>query len=116
VPEPMTGLRWTLGVLAGIAGALVLAVIVVGGGFRSSFGASDTNPLVSIAPMAGIGLVLASVVWPQSRGLMHAAAVVIVALLGLAVYLARREPATATCLGLYAAAWLWYYWRAVWRP
>ena len=113
--EPMTGLRWTLGIFAAIAGALMLAIIVIGGNFRSSFGASDGNPLLSLAPMVAIALVLASVVWPQSRGLMHAAAVVIVGIAGLAVYLARREPNFAMCLAGYAALWLWFYWRAVWR-
>jgi hypothetical protein len=109
------GLRWVLGVVAAIAGALALAVLVIGGNFRSSFGASDSNPLVTLLPMLGIGVVLASVVWPQSRPLLHVAAAVVVAVAGLAAYLARREPNFATCLALYAAAWLWFYWRAAWR-
>lgn len=104
--------RWTLGVVTAIVIAGLLAIAVIGGNFRRSFGASD-SPLPILLILAGGGLVLASLAWPAQRPLQHGAAVHMTALAIGSMLLARREPATGVFGVAFAAAWLSLYVRLV---
>jgi hypothetical protein len=110
----MIGLRWTIGVLTAAAALGTVALAVVGGGFRRSFGASDNSTAIIAGVVIFASLTLASVVWPERRTLMHVVALLMLALL---VTCATRAPTLfiATVGILYAAAWLVLYYRAVWQ-
>ena len=106
----MLGLRWTLGIVTGFVTVMILAIAVVGGGFRRSFGASD-NPMPTVLTLVAGALVLASLVWPEQRLLMHVVAVLMAVIVVGSLFL-MREALLTTMLGVaYAAAWLSLYFR-----
>ncbi len=105
----MTFLRWSLFAIAALTGMGFAGLMVVGGGFRRSFGASDTHPLLAIIPVLVFALILASLLLPGSRALLHVtAAVNVLVILGSAWIL--RESAFLGTAGIsYASAWFLYY-------
>ena len=108
----MLGLRWTLGVVTAIVTSGLLALAIIGGGFRRSFGASD-NPLPGVIALVAGVLVLASLVWPQQRVVLHVVAALMTGLVIGSLILARKEPVTGAAGVAYAAAWLSYYYRVL---
>ena len=109
----MLGLRWTLGVVTALAAGGWVALAAGGSGFRRSFGGSGNPAWMVLLPVVVGALVLASLVWPERRALLHAAAAAMLALVVGCVLLAR-ETLFVAALGLaYAAAWLSYYYRAL---
>jgi hypothetical protein len=106
----MLGLRWTLGIVTALVTLMIVAIAVVGGGFRRSFGASD-NPIPTALTLVVSALVLASLVWPEQRVLMHVVAVLMVALVVGSLFLVRETLVTAMFGVAYAAAWLSLYYR-----
>ena len=106
----MLGLRWTLGIVTVLVSAMLLAIAIVGGGFRRSFGASD-NPLPTVLTLAASALVLASLVWPEQRVLLHVVAVLMAAIAVGSLFLMREALVTAVLGAAYAAAWLSFYFR-----
>jgi hypothetical protein len=108
----MLGLRWTLGIVTALVTLMILAIAVVGGGFRRSFGASH-NPIPTVLTLVVSTLVLASLVWPEQRALMHLVAVLMLALVAGSLFLMRESLGTAMLGVAYAAAWLSLYYRLV---
>jgi len=104
----MIGFRWTLGIVTALVTAGLLAIAVIGGGFRRSFGASD-SPMPIVITLAASGLVLASLVWPGQRVIVHLVALLMVGLAVGSIVVARKDFATAAFGVVYAAAWLSYY-------
>jgi len=112
----MTALRWTLGLIIVFLGGGFVVLSIVAGGFRRSFGASDVNPLVTILPLAAMALLLAALVLPAHRTLLHIAAGAAVVLVGFCLWFLIKESGTVMWWGLaYLAAWLVFYWGAAWR-
>ena len=112
----MIALRWILGLIIVLLGAGFVVLSIVAGGFRRSFGASDRNPLITIAPLAAMVLLLAGLILPSIRPLLHAGAVAAVALIVFCVWQSIAEAATVTWFGVaYLVAWLAFYWFAAWR-
>ena len=99
-----------------IASAGYFALVVIGGGFRRSFGASDKSGIQMVVGIVVTGLVLASLVWPERRLLLHIVAVLMVALCIGCAFLARETMFGATVGALYAIGWLTFYYRTVWAP
>jgi hypothetical protein len=110
----MSGLRWTLGLITAIAAAGFLVLAIIGGGFRRSFGASDNSGLWVTIIVTSSALVLASLLWPDKRVLMHIVAALMVGLCILCAFIARESAGTAAMGALYAVAWLTFYYRTVW--
>lgn len=108
----MIALRWTLGlILAGLGGGFIVLSIVASG-FRKSFGASPVNPLITILPVVAMIVLLAGLVWPANRALMHTGAIAALALIAFCVYLMISGSAVVVWFGVfYLAAWLWFYWK-----
>ena len=106
----MLGLRWTLGIVTVLVSAMLLAIAIVGGGFRRSFGAAD-NPLPTALALGTSALVLASLVWPAQRLLLHVVAVLMVAIVVGSLLLMREALVTAMLGVVFAAAWLSFYFR-----
>ena len=110
----MNALRWTIGIVTGLATIGWIALVTIAGSFRRSFGASEKSPLLLAASVAGLLLVIASVVWPERRVVLHVVAVLMLALCVGCVLIARETMFVATVGVIYAATWLMFYYRAVW--
>jgi hypothetical protein len=111
----MLGLRWILGIATTIALSGWLALSIVGGGFRRSFGASEIPAWKTLLPLLVGALVIASVLWPERRTLLHVVAAIMMLLAIGSLALARETVFVATLGILYAAIWLTFYYRAL-RP
>ena len=108
----MLGLRWTLGIATALAALGLFGLALLGGSFRRSFGASD-NGIMSVLPVLVGAVILASLLWPEQRPLLHAVAILMVGVLMGAVFIARHAAVTAALAIVYASAWLVFYVRLV---
>lgn len=112
----MVALRWILGLIVVLLGAGFVVLGIVAGGFRRSFGASERGSLVTLAPLAAMGLLLAGLVFPSCAPLLHAGAAAALALIAFCVWQSIAEAAVVTWFGVaYLVAWLAFYWLAVWK-
>ena len=109
----MLGLRWLLGIVAAAIVCGWLALGSLAGGFRRSFGASESPIWLTGLPVLAGALVIASLLWPDRSPLMHAVAVVMLGLVVGSVILARETLFVASLGVLYSAAWLYFYVRTV---
>jgi hypothetical protein len=109
----MNGLRWTIGVITAVVALGTVALAAVGGGFRRSFGASDNSAIIIAGVVIFAALTIASLVWPERRALMHVVALLMLAMC-IAVAVARPTVFITTIGVLYSAAWLAFYYHAVW--
>src|SRR5215207_1263255 len=107
-------LRWILAVTMAIASAGFIALAAIAGGFRRSFTATDKGTPIVIFGLACAAVILASLIWPERRVLMHTAAVVMVAFSVGCVFLARDTVFVAMLGAFYAVGWFTFYYRAVW--
>jgi hypothetical protein len=111
----MITLRWILGAVIVLLIGGFLFLFMVASGLRKSFGASENHPLLAILPVVAAGLLLAGLLLPASKPLLHAAAVAAVGLIGFCVWMLIRESATVLWFGLfYLCVWLVYYGLAAW--
>ncbi|MFO1077304.1 MAG: hypothetical protein U1E73_06210 [Planctomycetota bacterium] len=102
----MIALRWLLGfaTVGVLAGVVVLATVARE--FRRSFGASPANQLLVVLPVGALVLLLAGLVWPSRRILLHAGALAAVGL----IVMSFADMSTLTLVGIaYCALWLVYY-------
>ena len=112
----MQALRWTLMVILILVAGGFIALAVIGDGFRRSFGASDTNPLLVMLPVTGMALLLAGLLFPTFKVALHLGAISAALFAVLCGWLIVREAATSLLLALgYLAAWLVFYWHAAWQ-
>ncbi len=108
----MIALRWILGLSTGgvLFGTIVL--MVVANGYRKSFGASATNPLILALPYLALAIMFGGILLPGQRWLFHLGALTAATLLITCVV----QMSDISLVGiLYAALWLLYYWLAAWR-
>ena len=113
----MIALRWVLGlVLVGLgSGFFILAMVA--NGFRKSFGASELNPLIPILPVAAMLVMLAGLIAPSNRMLMHVGAACAVGLIGFCVWQIVTDYGAVLWFALaYLAVWLYFYWHTVHPP
>lgn len=111
----MNSFRWAFGILTTILLAGWAFLVVVGGNFRRSFGASPGAPLLPLLPGLLMGLVLATLLWPGQRPLLHLTAVAAVLGLLASVAILRESAATAAFVAAYLGCWLVFYWHALGR-
>jgi hypothetical protein len=110
----VNALRWLLASAAGLVAILWLVLSVAGNSFRSSFGASAHGPLRMLLPVAVALVLMAAPFLPERRLVLHLGAVISVGLLLWCVVLVRETRFFAGVIAIYAASWLWYYWRSAW--
>jgi len=110
----MNGLRWTIGLLTAVAVAGWIALNVIGGGFRRSFGASDNSAVLVPVGLIAAALIVASVVWPQYRALMHVVALIMLGLAVASVFLLRDTIFVGSLALFYVISWFVFYYRVVW--
>lgn len=110
----MSTLRWALAAVTAVVAVGFLALLTWADGFRRSFGASANGPLIAGAPLGVMLLVLASLLWPGSRALLHVAAAAVLALAVSSVWLLRESPSLG-CAGLvFSGLWSLWYWHTAW--
>lgn len=112
----MNTFRWVLGSITLLFGSGFVLLMIIGNGFRKSFGASE-NSLLSFLPAAlAFILLFASIVCPTHRPLLHTAAIAAVGLVAYCFWLIVKEGDAPVSLALiYFTAWFSYYWLAAWR-
>jgi hypothetical protein len=111
----MNTLRWILGTVSVLCGGGLLALFVVSNGFRRSFGASETNPLLVILPLAAMVVLFAGLVVPSNKVLLHVGAVAAVALVAFCIWQMVTESATVLWFALmYLALWFVFYASKAW--
>lgn len=112
----MNTLRWILGTIAVFFGGGFALLVVLGNAFRKSFGASEHGPLFIGLPVLGLALLLAAILFPASKPLLHIAAVAALGLIGFCLWQIFSESAVPLWFAIaYLAAWFIYYWHAAWR-
>ena len=112
----MNALRWILGSIAVALGGGFVFLVIISNAFRKSFGASTKGPLVLVLTLAALGLLLAALLFPACKPLLHLAAVAAVGLVGFCIWQMVAESALVLWLALiYLAAWFAFYWLAAWR-
>ncbi|MFO1488964.1 MAG: hypothetical protein U1F65_10850 [Verrucomicrobiota bacterium] len=112
----MNALRWILGSITVLFGGGFVFLMIVGNGFRRSFGASETSPLVVVLPLIGFLMLFAAILFPGSKPLLHTAAVAALSLIGFCLWIIFKEGDVPMWFAVaYLIAWLIYYWLAAWR-
>lgn len=108
----MTALRWLLGLSTGgvLFGTIVLTVVAAN--FRKSFGASPTSPLVVALPYLALAIMLAGVLFPGQRWVLHVGALTAAI---LAITCVVQMSGISLVGILYSGLWLVYYGFAAWR-
>lgn len=108
----MIALRWILGLSTGgvLFGTIVLTMVA--SGFRKSFGASPTNPLIVALPYLALAIMLGGILLPGQRWLLHIGALTAATVLISCVV--RMSDISLVGI-LYATLWLVYYWLAAWH-
>ena len=105
----MLALRWILGLGTLLLAAAWLAFIVIANGFRRSFGASPSAPLLAAIPLIVAVALLPGVVWPERRTLVMIGLVVSALLCAGSLVLSRWTIGTAVACALFSGLWLFYY-------
>lgn len=112
----MLAFRWILGLLAvGLGGGFVFLVLV-GNALRRSFGASPKGPYVPVLPLLAILLLVAGLIAPHCRPLLHLAAIAALGLAVACVWQIVTDAAVVLWLGVgYLALWFVFYAKSL-RP
>jgi hypothetical protein len=83
---------------------------MVAGGFRKSFGASPPSPLIVIGPLAALTVLLATLIAPTHRTLLHIGAAAALMLVGFSIWQIISESATVLWFGLiFLGLWFVFY-------
>ena len=112
----MNTLRWVLGTIAVVGGGGFVILVVLGNTFRKSFGASEHGPSFIGIPVLGIALLLAAILFPSYKPLLHVGAVAALGLVGFCLWQIFSEGGAPLWFAVvYLALWWVYYWLAAWR-
>jgi hypothetical protein len=85
-------------------------LLMFSNGFRRSFGSSENGILFVILPLAAMATLLAPLVLPSNRMLLHIGAITAVAMIGLCLWQIISDSAIVLWFGiLYLVLWLWFY-------
>jgi hypothetical protein len=110
------GLRWTIGIIAAVVGVGFFLLATAGSAFRASFGGSDQGPWVDLAPLLVAFLIVATVLWPDRRVLLHVTAILMAALVIGSGFLMKETVFIGSCGVVFGACWFLFYYRAIWAP
>lgn len=112
----MNALRWMLGIIAAVFGGGFVVLVVLANAFRSSFGATEHGPWFIGPPVVASGLLLAAILYPSSKPLLHSAALAALGLASVCLWLILAQGETSLWFALvYLATWFLYYGLAVGR-
>ena len=89
---------------------------LLGNAFRKSLGASEHGPLFIILPVVGVVLLLAGILFPTNKPLLHLGAVAAAGLVAFCLWQIFSEGEAPLWFAVvYLAMWFVYYWLAAWR-
>jgi hypothetical protein len=111
----MNALRWFLASITALVTIGFVVLLVVADGFRRSFGASENGPLIVVLPLTVMLLLLASLLLPGQRVLLHVAAAVALVLVGCSVWVLGESAFVGSMGLLYSGLWWAWYWHAAWQ-
>jgi hypothetical protein len=112
----MMALRWILGLIAAFLGGGFVFLVILANAFRKSFGASEHGPLFIGLPVIAIGLLLAAILFPANKPLLHIAAAAALGLVGFCLWQIFANGEIPLWFAVaYLMAWFSYYWLAAWR-
>lgn len=109
----MQALRTLLSIVTVLATIGFCALLFFGDGFRRSFGASENGALKVIVTLVVQGALLASLALPSQRWLLHAVAVIVIALLAASIWVFRQSAFVGITGVGYCGLWLGYYFQAL---
>jgi len=107
-------LRWALATVTALVAVGFVALLVFADGFRRSFGASANGPLTIGVPLAVMLLVLASLLWPGQRMLLHVTAVTVLGVAACSVWVLNESVFVGAAGLLFSGLWSLWYWHAAW--
>lgn len=108
----MNTLRWILGSATVLLTLGFWSLLLIGDGFRRSFGASENSGWkVAVAVVIQIALV-GSIAFPTHRAMMHASAAVILAVAVSCLWVLRESAFVGTSSLAFCALWTAYYLKA----
>lgn len=109
----MLTFRIILGSILLLFGGSFFVLATVSRGFRKSFGASPLSSLFVILPLAGMLLLLAALIFPAHKLLLHVGAVAAVGLVGFCIWQMVYEGGGVLWLALVVfGSWFVFYWQA----
>lgn len=110
----MLALRWILGIALLVLGGFFVVSAIVSNGLRRLLHQPELHVLQVALPLLAMAVVLAALVLPQQRTLLHAAALAALGLVGFCIWLMVTELAIDVLWALLClAGWFWFYWRAL---
>lgn len=112
----MMTLRWILGVPTALAAGGWLVLAAWADTFRQSWGASKNSGLTVFGPFGALAALLASLVFPQQRILLHAVAAGVALLVAESIMLFPKASGLGVTMLVYCGLWLTYYGLAAWSP
>jgi hypothetical protein len=105
----MMVMRWVLGIATFLAAGGLLLLASWAGSYRRSWGASEKSGLLVLGPLFVLMVLLATLVFPEAKVLLHFAAfgMAILSLASLLLF-SQASGLCATIL-LYCGLWFGYY-------
>jgi len=110
----MDALQWVLATVTALVAVGFLALLTWVDGFRRSFSASADGPLTAGAPLVVMLLLLASLLWPGQRMLLHVTAAVVLALAACSAWGPRESVFLGVAGLLFSGLWSVWYWHSAW--
>lgn len=111
----MNALRWILGLPTAAFALGWLFLVTAGDRFRGSLGASPNAWWKGILPVVVAVVLLAGLIWPERRVLLHSGAVAAAGVLAGSLYLTRETVFVAGVGLLYSLGWLYLYYLVAWK-
>jgi hypothetical protein len=112
----MTVLRWVLGVTTFLAAGGLLLLVSWAGSYRRSWGASEKSGMVVLGPLLALMVLLATLVFPEAKMLLHLAAMGMTVLSLASLLLFFHASGLCTTILVYSGLWFGYYGLAAWAP
>ena len=110
----LLALRWILGIALIVLGGFFVVSAIVSNGFRRLLHEPELPVLQVALPLLALAVVLAALVMPRHRTLLHAAALAALGLVGFCIWLLVAELAIDVLWALPClAGWFWFYRRAL---
>ena len=112
----MQTLRWILGIMTALSAVGLLALVVLGNGFRRSFGASGNGGAKVALLLLLQGALLVSIATPEWAWWLHVSAVGMAGLIVGCLWVCRESVFVGTTGLAYCGLWICYYWQVAWAP
>jgi hypothetical protein len=110
----MLALRWILGLTAAIGIVFWVLLLIVAQDFRRSFGASDISAIRAFSLPVILLFVVATVILPDHRLLLHVAAAIMLIGIITSVLILRESLFVGSAGLIFLGAWFLFYRLVIW--